>query len=270
MDRACTFDYRQQVDAIERIIFGGFRFRCSENCRGPVHRNRHLTRHSIRRNHAAPPNNRGHTNAAFQQVTFVTRKRPLIRESFAAIVTGEDHQRVPFEPCAAQRLQHATNASVHALHHGCVNLQRAAIHHRTLAVAGVPDGLVFGAFPRRMRRRVMETEIKRLVASPRDEGSGALRQQLREISDTLHRLKVFPKVGSAGVARLVCEVVTRAAQDAEELFEPVTIWSELRFPSEMPLANERRVVTVVLQQRGDRRVVCGKALVEIATSQRLV
>src|SRR5690349_25087863 len=121
-----------------------------------------------------------------------------------------------------------------------------------------------------MWRGVVETQIKRLVSSPCDECSGSFRQQLRKISDTLHRLKVLPQVGTGGVARLVCEVVTRAAQDAEELFEPVTIGSKLRLPPEMPLADERRVVPVVLQQRGNGRLVWGKALVTITTSQRLV
>ena len=57
------------------------------------------------------------------------------------------------------------------------------------------------------------------------------------------------------VGGFVREVVDGAAQHAEELVESVAVGTELRLPAEMPLADERRVVAVRFQQRGDRRML---------------
>ena len=66
------------------------------------------------------------------------------------------------------------------------------------------------------------------------------------------------------------EVVGGSAQDAEEFIEPMAVWPELRFPPEMPFADEGSVVSIVFQERGDRRLVRRQSLVVIARVQRFV
>jgi hypothetical protein len=98
---------------------------------------------------------------------------------------------------------------------------------------------------------------------PRHVLDGLVRQQIRQIADALDRHKVLPQVcpapldvtGARHIGRFVREIVGCAAEDAEELVETVTVRPEFRFPPEMPLADECRVIVVRLQQRRDRRLI---------------
>ena len=127
----------------------------------------------------------------------------------------------------------------------------------------VADRLVLGPFPRRMRRGVLKAEKERFRMRPRDHLHRLVREQVGEIADAFYGREVLPEIraaaagrGAAGrIGRLVREVVDGAAQDAEELVEPVAVGTELRLPAEMPLPDERRVVAVRFEQRCDRRML---------------
>ena len=62
----------------------------------------------------------------------------------------------------------------------------------------------------------------------------------------------------------VREVIAGAGENAEELIEAVAVRAELGFPSQVPLADEGRVVSVALQQRGHRRVIGRQAVVDVS------
>ena len=70
----------------------------------------------------------------------------IVGESFAAVVAGEDHDGVAGETARVERLQHAADIGVQALHHRGVGLLRAAV-----AMKEAPDplrlGLVVRALP---------------------------------------------------------------------------------------------------------------------------
>src|SRR5678815_3712248 len=135
------------VLAVEWVRGVGHRASHREDRGHPVHRDDWLIADPTGWNRPGPPDDRRNSNAALPQIKLLKGERPVVRVALTAVVAGEDHQRVAFEPGATQRFQHAPDAGVHALHHGRVNLQRSAIHHRTLAMTCVADGLVFGAFP---------------------------------------------------------------------------------------------------------------------------
>src|SRR4029450_3326815 len=84
-------------------------------------------------------------------------------------------------------------------------------------------------------------------------------QQIGEIPDAIERRQVLPQVGRASwcrvtpwrIRRTVREVIDGAAQHTEELVEAMIVRAEFRPPPEMPLPNQRRLVAVGLQERGD-------------------
>src|SRR3569833_507759 len=112
----------------------------------PVHRDHDLFGHRARRDLSGPAHNRRNATATFQQLVLHAGEWPHVRESFAAIVAGEDDKGVAGETARVERLQYATNIVVQTLHHRGVGLLRAAI-----AVHNVPDPLrlrlVLWSFP---------------------------------------------------------------------------------------------------------------------------
>ena len=91
---------RHQRLAVERIsgILRGAGNR--EERRGPVHGDRGLIGHRVRRRHTRPTRDRGHARAAFVQTELLPRERPVVRVTFPAVVAREHHQRVALEPRA--------------------------------------------------------------------------------------------------------------------------------------------------------------------------
>src|SRR5205814_4547355 len=134
----------------------------SQQGRHPVHRDHDLFGNRARRDPSGPAHDRGNANATFEQLLLHAGERPHFRESFAAVVAGEDDNGVAGETARVERLQHATNIGVQTLHHRRVGFLRAAV-----AVNNVPDPLrlclVVRPFPWPMWRREMQTQQKWLL-----------------------------------------------------------------------------------------------------------
>ena len=132
------------------------------------------------------------------------------------------------------------------LHHRAENLERTAGGHRPRPVRRVSDRFVFRPFPRRVRRRVLQAEEERLRVLAPDDLDRLVAQQVCQVADAFDGREVLPEISSAALGGTTCvhvsramrEVVDGAAQHTEELVEPVTVWSELRPPAEMPFADE--------------------------------
>jgi hypothetical protein len=177
------------------------------------------------------------------------------------------------EPRAAQRGQHAADPFVHAAHHRGIGAERAAARHRSDAVVRVIDRLVSGSFPRRVRRRVVQAQIKRLRALARNELRGAIAEQVGQVGIRRDAPVVFPQIGKrvfAGIGRDVREVIERAAQAAEELVEAVPVRSVFGPPTEVPLADQRRFIPGRAKAGRDRRLRGGQANGRRACGQRLL
>ena len=113
------------------------RSRCREHRRGPVHRNRRLFGHPPGPDDARPADDRRHPRTAFDQIHLPARERPVERVPLAAVVAREDHERLAIEIRPLERLEHAADARVHALH-----------HRRRRSSASRPSSSVRGRDPR--------------------------------------------------------------------------------------------------------------------------
>ena len=92
---------RHQILAVERIRGSAVAPAGGEQRRRPVHRDRRLIGDSARPDHARPAHDRRNAQAAFPEVPLLERERPVERIPLAAVVAGEDDQRVAIEPRAA-------------------------------------------------------------------------------------------------------------------------------------------------------------------------
>ena len=201
---------------------------------------------------------RGHADAAFQQLRLLAAERPGLREALAAVVAGEDDDRVVGQALLlAARRSTRPIGGVQRRHHPAVRGQVAAV-----VVEDVADlarhGLVARAFPRPVRRREVQRQEERLCRLLlADVIDGALGQQVRVVADLVHRhfafVQVFRHVGPD--ARLVREVVDGAAVVAEEEVVAALQRAEGRQVAQVPLAEQRRAVAVLLQQRRQGRML---------------
>jgi hypothetical protein len=104
--------------------------------------------------------------------------------------------------------------------------------------------------------RHLERPVRRVEGDLEEEGlTGILFDELHRsfceeigrVAGHVHRLTVLEQIVIA--ARIsVLVVVDEPALEAEEVIEPVTVGTELRLVAQVPLANESRAITVVLQQ----------------------
>jgi hypothetical protein len=99
-----------------------------------------------------------------------------------------------------------------------------------------------------MRRRVVKAEIKRPVSGTADELDSLLGQEIGQVAWALDRRQILPEIGTFEVFGSVSEVVRGTAQNPEELLIAMTIGAKLRLPTQVPLANESRLITVGFQQ----------------------
>src|SRR5262249_10093758 len=109
-----------------------------------------------------PPYNLRHPEATLEEVPFATDEGPDVRIPLAAIVTGEDHQRV--FAGTPPRVDDPTDSGIEDLHHLSVDTRAAALHDLCGIRLPLPrcrrDG---GGRPRPMRRVVVQAEEIGLV-----------------------------------------------------------------------------------------------------------
>jgi hypothetical protein len=108
-------------------------------------------------------------------------------------------------------------------------------------------------FPRPVRRRVVEAQVKWPVVAPSDELGRAVGEQVGHVPNPLGGDVVLPEVWLSRTAD-VREVIHAAAVNAEELVEPVAVGRELRHEAEVPLADERGAIPGALEQGRERRM----------------
>jgi hypothetical protein len=104
-----------------------------------------------RGNDSAPADDRRNARAALEEIALLNGKRPVVREPLAAVVAGEDDERIALAAGSLERLQHASDARIHVAHHRREDLRRSALHHRPRPVILVADRFILGALPWRMR-----------------------------------------------------------------------------------------------------------------------
>ncbi len=85
--------------------------------RGQVHRDAHLRRSLSARHPARPPDDRRHPNTALPERCFAMEQRRIARQPLAAVVVGENHQRISREPISIEARQDLTDARVSPLEH---------------------------------------------------------------------------------------------------------------------------------------------------------
>src|SRR2546421_10406745 len=112
------------------------------------------------------------------------------------------------------------------------------------------------SFPGQMRRCVVQAQIERARASwqsssapppLRDVVNSSLGEHFCHVADALDRNLALIKIKVACHV-LVREKVDRAAHDSKELFEATLNWSEVWQITQMPFADQRGLITALLEQ----------------------
>ena len=99
-----------------------------------------------------------HANAAFGQVHLAAHQRPVVAEALAAVVAGEDDQRVVQLPGFLQRIDDPANAFVHVVDHALVGVDVAAVQVKQVVFDLGCLRMVFARFPRPVRRGVVQAQ----------------------------------------------------------------------------------------------------------------
>ena len=222
-----------------------------------------------------PAQNERHSDSAFGDVALLADEWPVLRPALAAVVRAEHHHRVAGVTGGVECIEHQADAIVHRLDHLAVLGERASIgvqdpqRHVTdlVVLSDATANLgVASLFPRPMRRRVVEMEIEGPRARRRDELRSFLRNDVGVVPRQLHWGLVLPQIGLAdGVD--VLEVVNGPVEAAEELSEPDAQRAEPGQPSAVPLAEHRRVVAGICEQRWQGGVIGGNAVAFVPGSK---
>ncbi len=237
-----------QILAVERKVRVGLSARHGQQGRGPVHGDGDLRRHHAARTAGRVANDSRNPNAALQQVAFFAHERPHAGKTLAAVVAGEDHDRVIRNAGSVQGSQDTAYTVVHRAHHFRIGRQRAAAEVEQFLQLRGPGG-IDGALPRPMWRGIMEAQ---------KEGAPRLRrvvhilhrtvgQQIGEVSGLLDQRFVLVKIGPPA-AVLMGEIVSAAARHAEELIVAALEGPEPRKVAHVPLADEAGRIPAPLQK----------------------
>ena len=124
-------------------------------------------------NAVGPVGNPRYSYATLCEVHFAAHQRPVVTESFAAVVTGEHDQGVIELARFFERIDHPTDAFVHVVNHAVVGVNVATLKVKNIVFDGLRQCVVFTRFPRPMRRRVVHAQEKRL--------RGVLRHSLHKV-----------------------------------------------------------------------------------------
>ena len=177
-------EHRQEADAVERIVGVRRHARRLEEGRHPVHRDRELRGGAARRHARRPAHDVGHADAALEQVHLLADERPGVGEALAAVVAGEDHERVVRRAGRVERVR------------GCGRCPRPCGGSSSGRSATEPPsmweilsmrsrlGLVVARLPGPVRRRVVHRQQERRLAAalPADEVDRALGDEIGEVA----------------------------------------------------------------------------------------
>ena len=193
----------------------------------------------------------GNAYSALQQLVLAAAEGPGVCEALASVVAGEDDDRVARDPAILERPLHAPDLVVHRGDHAAVGLLRAAVPVDQVAAA---QALGLRLVARRLPRPVGRAEVQ--AEQERPAGPGVVADHLhRAVAEQVGRvafrrdlLVLLPEIRGAAPAG-VPVVVDRAAAIAVEVVVAALMRAEIRQTAQMPLADQRRAVPGLLQQR---------------------
>ena len=225
--------------------------RCGKHRGRPVHAHALLGAGAAGGYDGGPVRNPGHADAAFGQVHLAAHQRPVVREAFAAVVAGEDDQRVVQLAVGAQRLDDPAYALVHVMDHAAVLVDVAARQMRDAGAQLLGRGTVIACFPGPVRGRVVQAQEERGIALAHavDEIHAALRQQIGQIAFVVVLFLAHPQVMLARAAQMG-EIVHAARHGAEVFLVTRAQRAEVGRVAQMPFADQRGAVARILEQRG--------------------
>ena len=183
---------------------------------------------------------------------------PAVRQPLAAVIVREDHDRVVREPETFERLQDFPDALIDGFHHrSVVGTSGGAVLLRQLLGTGSRRGRRFaGCLIRPVRCVVGDVHEERTLrrGALLDEPDRPIRDEIRHVLAVelwIDARVVLPEIGSRRPAVMVVEVDV-AAQEPEKILEPMGARPGSHRCSEMPLPDETRGISVVLQQLRER------------------
>ena len=240
----------KQADSVERVVGIGLPTSGFEEGGDPVHRNTNLVR-GVDSDVARPAGDGWDAEAAFEQLHLGAGEGPYVGESLAAVVAGEDHDRVVGEPILVEGFEDTAYLLIHRDNHAGVGGLVAAVVVGEVAGDALGFGFVVGAFPRPVRRVEVERDEKWLFGFGvvADGGDGAVAEEVGEVAVVVDEGVLIPEVvgvggGSAG---FVGEVVELAAAEAVEVVVSGFEWAEVGEPAEVPLADQGGSVAGLFQ-----------------------
>jgi hypothetical protein len=231
----------------------------SQQGRQPVHRDHNLIGDRPGRDTTWPSRYRWNAKTAFEQLALHAGEWPSIRKPLAAIVAGEDHDRLACKSSRIERLEHPADIRIQALHHGGVCPLRAAVAVREPAGPDSPRlGLVIGALPWPMRRREMEAQQKRLsrLGIAFDGLHRPIAKQVRHVTVTLDRYLLLVelarqagehRVVHPGRIRTMIEIVGTASEYSKETVVAALQGTEIWQVTEMPFTDQGGAIARFLQ-----------------------
>ena len=117
---------------------------------------------SVSRQASGPGHDRRNSQTTLEQLCLPAGERPGVGESLAAVVAGEDDDRVVREAMHPERLDHAADLHVHCLDHPLIGLLRPAVIVPQVRRSEPRRlGLISGRFPRPVRRVEMQAQQER-------------------------------------------------------------------------------------------------------------
>ena len=269
----------EQRDAVERHVGRRTGATGVEERRGPVHRDARRIGPLAGVDGGRPAHDERHPDAALGDVTLLADERPHERVALAAVVGAEHDDRVVGETLLVECVEDAADALVHRLDElavlrdgpGVAVQQRERIDPVAVAPLDlVADLGVAGPFPRPVRGVPVDLHVERLVGVLLAHVvHGAVGDQLGVVAAQFDRGLALVEVLLADRVD-VREVVHGAVEVPEEHIEADLQRAVPGQPTAVPLAEHRRAVAGVFQQRRQRRMVVRDAVAVGPRGERLL
>src|SRR5882724_5907849 len=216
----------------------------------PVHADRDLLAGPPARDASWPCNDCRNPQPTFQQLCLLARERPGVSETLSAVVAGEDDDRVLGQAMRLQRLKNSANLRIHGFDHSLVGLLCSAVEIVETPVPGLPHALglrlISGGLPRPVGRAEVQANHERLAGFciSIDHVNRPAAEHVGQVARLMDRSIVVPKVS---LVTFVREIVDRAAAKSVEVVIATLQRAKLWQNTQVPLANQSRTVTGLLQ-----------------------
>src|SRR5260370_39408260 len=150
---------RQAITAVERIDGRRRDAGRGETGRGQIHCDAYLIRRLAGHDATRPPADLRHPDPAFQQIKFAADEWPDLGETLAAIVAGENDERLAPGRVALHRGDNPSDAGIEHLHHLAIDTRRSALDDLVpIDLALARRRFNHSASPWPMRPRLIEAE----------------------------------------------------------------------------------------------------------------